>query len=470
MKRLCSLLASVALVVGCNSSANKATGDREVEPVTLTLANWERGDADVGEWARAVERLSKGSMRIEIRGDWRRGHVDTDRATLRDVRAGRVDIGHIAARAWDTLGVNGLRALDAPLLVDSLDLEERVLTSDLGAAMMADVRTAGVEPVALMPGPLMRPVGVSTDLLGPDDFRDRVIGLRPSAVHEATMRALGAKPMHMMSAGSLTPWDGTDADIAAMDFEGYDAQARSMTANVVLWPRPTTLVMNRDTWDDLTRGQRAVIEAAGDAVVAPAMRRERYFERGGTRSLCGSSFPLPLASDAELAALRRAVQPVYRELESDGDTRAAIEEIRSLKQEARAPEELRCDSAKDRGSSAVTEPVVGTWHVNATREKLAAAGEKIGDLDGNWGQITLLLEKNGHFEMRNARFPGQITGFGSWSARGDILTFIPGGDITQGAGETWRYRWTLFRNSLVLQSLTQPAGPLVLTVAPLRRR
>ena len=124
--------ACAALWAGCDSSANKATGASEVEPVVLTLANWEFNDAGVGEWAQAVERLSRGAIRIDIRGHWRRGEVETDRGTLNDVRAGRVDIGHIATRAWDTLGVDSFQALDAPLLIDSLALERRVITSELG--------------------------------------------------------------------------------------------------------------------------------------------------------------------------------------------------------------------------------------------------------------------------------------------------------------------------------------------------
>jgi hypothetical protein len=49
-----------------------------------------------------------------------------------------------------------------------------------------------------------------------------------------------------------------------------------------------------------------------------------------------------------------------------------------------------------------------------------------------------------------------------------VLTFTPRGTLEQGAGETWRYRWTLFRGSLELRRLT--LGPTALTVAPLRRR
>jgi TRAP-type C4-dicarboxylate transport system substrate-binding protein len=460
-----------ALLAGCDSSTNKATGAREVEPVVLTLANWQRGDSDVGEWTQAVERLSDGAMRIEIRGGWRRGEVETDRGTLQDVRAGRVDIGHIAARAWDTLGVESFQALEAPLLVDSLELERRILTSELGGAMLDDIRSAGVEPLALSPGPLMRPIGVSGPLLGPSDYRGALIGQRPSAIHEATMQALGARVMGIPSAGSLSGVDGADLDISSVDLDGYEEQVHSITADVALWSRVTTLVMNRDTWRGLTDEQRAVLQDAARAAVPAGMRRERRLQRGGTQALCARGFPLVRAGTRERARLRDAVEPVYRQLESDADTRAALERIRSLKADLPAAPSPACPSAEDRAAVPADAPVVGTWQVHVSAKELAAAPLLTGEwVEDNWGTITLELDSDGNFEMLNDRFPGQPQGLGTWTARGDVLVFTPGGDLTMGAGETWRYRWTLFRGSLVLRRLSEDAGPTVLTLAPLRRR
>src|SRR3954447_10844132 len=87
--RLVASLLAVLVLAGCGGSVNKATGARADRPVVLTLANWEDADADVGDWIDAVERLSGGTVKIEARGRWRRGQVDSDRGTLDDVRAGR---------------------------------------------------------------------------------------------------------------------------------------------------------------------------------------------------------------------------------------------------------------------------------------------------------------------------------------------------------------------------------------------
>jgi TRAP-type C4-dicarboxylate transport system substrate-binding protein len=467
--RILALMAvSGALLAGCDSSTNKATGAREVEPVMLTLANWQTGDADVGEWVQAVERLSEGEMRIEVRGGWRRGQVETDRGTLRDVRSGRVDLGHIAARAWDTLGVDSFRALDAPLLIDSLPLEEQVLAGPLGAAMLAGVEGAGVEPVALLPGALRRPVGVSRDLLGPDDYRGALIGLRPSGTHAETLRVLGARVTGVPSVVPLTGLDGTESDLATMDFDRYDRQARSATADVVLWPRPSTIVMNREAWDALTEEQREVITDAGHAAVGPAMTREREAERGAARSLCDRGLELVRAGASEVAALRLSVEPVIRELERDRDTREALERIRELKAEAPAEPVPACGDGGGGQPAPVPAELQGTWEVAVTHGEIAAAPRLPGEaVEDNWGDFTLVLGADGDFELLNDRYPGPV-GLGTWSARGDLLTFTPGGTVEQGAGETWRYRWTLFRGTLALRRLG--TGPTALTVAPLRRR
>jgi TRAP-type C4-dicarboxylate transport system substrate-binding protein len=462
------LAASGTLLAGCDFSTNKATGAREVSPVVLTLANPHPGDLYIGEWVQAVERLSHGAVRIEVRGGWRRGEVLAERRALGDVRAGRVDLAHIPARAWDTLGVNSLQALEAPLLVDSLWLQERVLMDPLGASMLAGVRRAGVEPVALLPGLSRRPVGVSGDLLGPGDYRGTTIGLRPSAVHEATLRALGARPVRVAAGGRLHGLDGTEADLASMDFDRYDLQARSTTADVVLWPHAMTLVMNRAAWRRMDARAREVLRQAPQAAVGPVVQRVENFERGGAQSLCDRGFSLARAGASRIAALRRAVEPVYRQLARDAATRRALERIRALKATAPAGAIPSCEAEPGGIPGPRAAPLVGSWRAHVSRELLVSARREQGEtIDDSWGNLTLVLDRAGRFRLLNDRFPGQHLLFGTWHARGDVLTFTPGGTLEQGAGEMWRYRWTLFRGSLVLRKLS--VGPTALTVAPLHR-
>ena len=54
----------------------------------------------------------------------------------------------------------------APFLVDSLELERRVLESPLATRMLEGVEHAGLVGIALLPGPLRSPFGISHLLSG----------------------------------------------------------------------------------------------------------------------------------------------------------------------------------------------------------------------------------------------------------------------------------------------------------------
>src|SRR6266545_7870625 len=104
-----ALIAAAALLApaaaGCGGgSSDRVGGTRPPQTVVLTIASHE-GGADVLEWIEAVERLSHGSLRIEVKDGWRRNQVDYEKASIADVRLGKVDLASIPARSYDTLGV-----------------------------------------------------------------------------------------------------------------------------------------------------------------------------------------------------------------------------------------------------------------------------------------------------------------------------------------------------------------------------
>lgn len=70
------------------------------------------------------------------------------------MRAGRAQLGWAGTRAWDSVGVRSFDALNAPFLVDSYAFEGDVLRGPAAKEMLAGASGAGVQPVALLPGPL----------------------------------------------------------------------------------------------------------------------------------------------------------------------------------------------------------------------------------------------------------------------------------------------------------------------------
>ena len=171
---------------------DKAGGDQQAQPLVLTLESEDDLSlTGAPEFAAAVDRLSEGLMRIEHVPAGRGTEIEWEKGVVEDIRGGKAQLGIVDARVWDTLGVTSFRAMLAPFLVDSLELERRVLESPLATRMLEGVEQAGLVGIALLPGPLRSPFGISHLLLGPTDFRGATIGIRPAGPHANGAPCLG---------------------------------------------------------------------------------------------------------------------------------------------------------------------------------------------------------------------------------------------------------------------------------------
>lgn len=341
---LAALLALSA--AGCGGSKVDKVGSAVVKPLVLMLAAHD-DDEGYGTFAAAVDRLSHGSMRIRIAENWRvtgtRRELDYERGIVGDVRSGKVPLGIVGVRVWDTLGVGSFQALVAPFLVESLALEGRALRSPLASEALAGIRRDGVVGIALVPGRLRRPFGITRMLVGPDDYRGRKIAIRLGDVAEGTFRALGATPKPFIPV-DFTGFDGAETDPLTITQNGWDQGVRGLTANVAFWPKAQTIVMNRKAFAALTAEQRRILAEAGREALAPELARIARDQRLGITILCGDAgFRFATATPADVAALRRAVQPVYDRIARNPLTRRWIAQIAH---ERTPPDVVKCRNAR----------------------------------------------------------------------------------------------------------------------------
>jgi TRAP-type C4-dicarboxylate transport system substrate-binding protein len=331
--RTLALGLAVCLLAGCSSgAANKAGGSSA--PLVLRLAdsnNSDQPDTDTIEhFAAQVRKRSGGSLRVRITflaAGSASPYVET--RTINAVRAGRFDLGWIGSRAWDLNGVKSFRALQAPFLVTSKRLLNRVVTSPIAQQMLDSLSTQRVVGLALVPDFLRHPVGMGRAFVTPADFAGARLRIQPSRVTATLIRALGAVPVMI-----------SNDDIGlAIDQKQVDAQEISLlnspggsvaTENVVFFGKALTLFANESAYAGLTGDQRQVIrEAAADAVHFAVAHHPP--DSGIARGYCYDRRRIVLASPADLAVLVRKEQPVYRWLERDPQTRRFIEQIRAWK-------------------------------------------------------------------------------------------------------------------------------------------
>ena len=467
---ICLVATAAALTAGCGSAKLDKTGTLvRDKPVVLTLADHENGTLDVQNWIQEVQRRSGGTIRIEFRSGWRAKDLDYDRGTIADVRASRIDMAKIAARSWDEVGVQSFRALVAPMLVDSYALEQQVLTSDLPAQMIKEVGKQDLVGLAVLPGLLRKPLGVSRVLRSPQDFAGARIGIRPSEVSRQTFAALGGQAVTYVPGdpAAVSRLDGAELDVDVIAGNAYDRKSRALTANVDLWPRAVTLVMNKRSFDRLTARQRQALLGASAAAVAPTVKAFAQLDAQTTQRLCQRGLKLVTATDSDLRALRNALRPVYATLEQDAQTKRAIAEIQSLKSglgTAGAPSASKCGTSSA-ASTSQSSPIDGTYHSTVTRAQLLSnpkfePGE---DNPSNYGQFTLTI-RGGRFEWRGSA--DGIPEGGTASVRGDRVTLQPTFP-PDALGQTWVYRWSRYRGVLSFTKVT--LGPTFLVVHPWRQ-
>lgn len=473
LTRAFTLLAALAVMVtaaACSGpGVDKAGGTRTEQPVVLTLANHEDAPDDVQFWVEEVQRRSGGSLRIQVTNRWRDQEFAYDKATIADVQAGKVQLAKVNARAYDTVGVTSFQPLVAPFLIDNHTLERRVLESDLMGEMLADTNKLGLVGLAVLPAQLRKPLGVSRPLVTVEDYRGARIGVREGEIAKATFTALGATPVPTIPGRPLDGLDGIELHFGAI--KGNEQQAKAVTSNVTLWPRPTTLVINQKAFESLTPSQQEALRAAGSAVLSRQFDQQQKFSAEDEGVLCRRGLRFVQASDQDLTALRRAVQPVYDKLEANAQTRSFLQQILAMKHEIRAastPDNPRCSSpsAGTGGASEEATALDGVYRTSFTREELAKSPllADPGEInDDNWGDFTLTFERGRvTFTQRNDVASSSTSGAYTLNGKAITLRFTEG----VNAGETFAATWSLYRDVLTFK---RGGVPTTYVVKPWRR-
>jgi TRAP-type C4-dicarboxylate transport system substrate-binding protein len=458
LTRAFALLAALAVMLtaaACSASGvDKAGGTRTQQPVVLTLADHEQGPDQVESWIDEVQRRSGGSLRIQVTNRWRDQEFAYDKGTIADVQAGKVQLAKVNARAYDTVGVDSFQALVAPFLIDNQTLERRVLESDLAGEMLAGTGKLGLVGLAVLPTYLRKPLGVTRPLVRAKDYRGARVGVREGEVAKATFTALGATPVPTIPGGPIRGLDGIDIDLGGIKGSGYEQQAKALTANVTLWPRPVTVVINRTVFESLTTAQQDALRQAGAAAVSRQLDVLRPLSEEDRELLCRRGLKFVRASDRDLAGLRRAVQPVYDQLERNAQTRSLLQRIQAMKHETRAtatPDAPACAPSASATGAADQQatPLDGVYRTSFTREELANSPHGVGEVnDQNWGEFTLTFDRGRvTFTQRNDIDSYSTSGTYTLNGKAITLKFTEGGN----AGETFAAHWSLYRDVLTFE-------------------
>jgi TRAP-type C4-dicarboxylate transport system substrate-binding protein len=436
------LAASAISLAACSGSdSDKAGGADKGEPRVLTMANPVGGTplAQLSSWAKEVSRLSGGTLAIEFESSWRLGEPRYEAATLEDVKADKVDMAWVGARAFDTVGVKDFQALVAPLLIDSYALEAKVFEEGIPQQMLEGAAELELVGIGVLPGPMRKLLGVSKPFVRPADFAGEVVGLQDSLVADMTLRRLGAIPMPMAASAELGGVDAYEQQLSSIQGNSYDESAEYVTANLNLWPRPLVIVMGKGVFASLTPEQQTILQKASDAAIPKSLAASRVEDDEAVPVLCRRGMNFAAASESDFSELRAALEPVYADLRNDPDTKSYIAAITDLKTEIAASAETSwCPPDSDTGQSASAGAIPeGTYETTVTEadwleQGLPADTEGVFRMVFEDGELTILDPPDYEIGFRASYnvFRDQIEAQGDpdtvtarWSFDGTRLTF-----------------------------------------------
>src|SRR4029453_6751582 len=250
---------------------------------------------------------------------------------IKAVQAGGADLAVIPVRAFGLVGMRSFDALIAPMEIDSMSLQQQVLSSDIATDMVSGVDSLGLKGIGILPGPMRLAAGITGPLRTPKDFSGARIAFSASAVAERSLRTLDAIPVKSGFEGAdIGSFDGLEQQIQSIAGNQYDDDVKWITGNVQLWPRALAVVANADSFDSLNDAQRSWLTKAIHSAIPSTVALQMDTEELGAMCRRGKAQIIRAPSD-QLKQLRDGFAPVYEWLRGAASTARYLDQIDALK-------------------------------------------------------------------------------------------------------------------------------------------
>jgi TRAP-type C4-dicarboxylate transport system substrate-binding protein len=275
------------------------------------------GSGVVSDFVAALGRESGGRITAKVDLSYDDGTPEVEARLVHDLAAGKIDAAVVAARGYIAAGVGHLDVLEAPFTLTSYAAERDLVNSPVAAELLSRLDGTGVRGLALVVGPLRRPLSTGRALLTPADWAGRTFGTYSSPMQDNAVRLLGGIPVHANYKWHEL-WDdgkvqGAETSTGGAGRIGYGAV---MLSDVVLWPKVQVVAVSQRFYDSLDAAGRSwLVQAA--ATVRDLSVAASWDETADAAKVCEAGARFATATSDQLAALRTAIAPVLERLADD---------------------------------------------------------------------------------------------------------------------------------------------------------
>jgi TRAP-type C4-dicarboxylate transport system substrate-binding protein len=381
----------------------------ESSPVVLKLVTNETperpGGQIVASFVAEVAKVSRGAIVIKPTFEYLDSPKEADQVSIDATRKGTADLVLARAGAWETFGVKTVQGLELPGVISSDDQADRVADSAAAKEVLDGLSVADDVGLGLFPENsrhvvLWSGLPASPAALAGVTFR---AGDQPTEFR--VLQALGATPIAQtpsdfeasVHAGKVT---GTEVPFNLVNLlvPGHDSQAASLTGNFTLYTKFSILAISNAAHQRIGAAGVAELRTAAATVLKETITN-RPDEESILRTACGAGVKVVNASEADVAAVLKAAQPIVDSVANDPVAGPVLRSIRDAAGQPTPPTGEVCA-----GAGAYT-PLVpkagslpsGVYRFTVTDKMLHDAGVPEADWMYNRGLYTYRLKPDGTF-------------------------------------------------------------------------
>jgi TRAP-type C4-dicarboxylate transport system substrate-binding protein len=170
------------------------------------------------------------------------------------------------------LELGGFDALQLPFVTSSYQQMSEVLTSDLGAELLATLDAKSIKGVGFIEAGQRHFLAAGDAVMSVEDFAGLKTRIVPIPLHKATWEAIGVNPIGMAygevySALETGTIDAVEINLSSIQSESlYDAAKQVTLTGHYFWPG--AIMLSGNVWEGLTDEQKAAVEEAGRETTA----------------------------------------------------------------------------------------------------------------------------------------------------------------------------------------------------------
>lgn len=281
----------------------------------------------MAEMSRLVAERTAGRVRLALRPK----SGDTESFTLQHVHTGRLAMAAVRIANFHDR-VPATVALSLPFLFKTDEHVQRALDGPIGEQILASLDEIGFVGLCFY-DPGFRSIMARRPIRSIADLKDLKVGVPPSELAQATVQAMGARPVSLpgrlvheaIKAGLV---DAADENPSAY-LSAFLASRQHTAAGVYSLTRhtrpPEVLVVSKVAWQRLSAEDRKVLRAT--ARESATLQRQLRLERENTARTTAASLGVEIVADVDRKAFADATVAIYANYAAHSAVKALIARI-----------------------------------------------------------------------------------------------------------------------------------------------